>query len=693
MRPSQTAAMLTISVVICAFTMDRWDALAAALKSVDEQRHPADEVILVIDHNPSLRRASAERWGDVRVIENDGVRGLSDARNTGVRAAHGDIVAFLDDDAVASPQWLERLAAAYADPGVVAAGGAVVPRWETGRPRWFPAEFDWVVGCSHSGMPATRSRVRNLVGAGMSFRREVLEAAGGFSTALGRIGTKPVGCEETDMCIRATAADAGATIVYDPAAVVDHAVPPARATLRYFVARCLAEGRSKAVLAGRVGNDDALASERTYVRSTLGPAVIAHLRTAPTAGGPARVGAMMLGLAATTAGYAIGRSRPSVRRLARRTAQATPGRLPRIVMVTPRFPPDVGGGARHVREVARRLVADGCEVTVVCTDRTGTLPRREQVDGIDVRRVRAWPRDRDYYVAPGLWRAMGRATPCDVVHVQSWHTFVAPLAMLRARQLGIPFVLTFHGGGHSSRTRRSLRGVQRAALAPLVRRAARLVAVARFEIPLYARAFGVPPERFALIPNGIDTAAAPADAATSPGPLVISSIGRLERYKGHHRVLAALPHVLATHPDARVRVVGTGPEEPALRRQAIDLGVAERVEFVAVPADAPERMQELLRTSTVVVCLSEFETHPLVALEAVAAGRPVLVAATSGLQELADDGLATAIPIDSHATDVAAAIASLLTQPPATTAPRLASWDDCADQLLSLYRDVASCAS
>jgi glycosyltransferase involved in cell wall biosynthesis len=235
--------------------------------------------------------------------------------------------------------------------------------------------------------------------------------------------------------------------------------------------------------------------------------------------------------------------------------------------------------------------------------------------------------------------------------------------------------------------------VQRAALAPLVRRAARLVAVARFEIPLYARAFGVPPERFALIPNGIDTAAAPADAATSPGPPVISSIGRLERYKGHHRVLAALPHVLATHPDARVRVVGTGPEEPALRRQAIDLGVAERVEFVAVPADAPERMQDLLRTSAVVVCLSEFETHPLVALEAVAAGRPVLVAATSGLQELADDGLATAIPIDSHATDVAAAIASLLTQPPATTAPRLASWDDCADRLLSLYRDVASCAS
>src|SRR3954469_11335179 len=76
----------------------------------------------------------------------------------------------------------------------------------------------------------------------------------------------------------------------------------------------------------------------------------------------------------------------------------------RVAIVTPRFPPDLGGVERHVDEVARRL-ASRCRLTVLCTDRAGRLPAVEERDGFSVRRFRAWPGERDYYFAPGLYRA------------------------------------------------------------------------------------------------------------------------------------------------------------------------------------------------------------------------------------------------------------------------------------------------
>lgn len=121
-------------------------------------------------------------------VENIESRGLSGARNSGVAVATGAIVAFLDDDAVAEPDWLERLAAHYADPNVIGVGGSVKTDWLHGRPRCFPREFDWVVGCSYRGLPEATSRVRNPIGANMSFRAEVLHRTGGFTSGRDRQG-------------------------------------------------------------------------------------------------------------------------------------------------------------------------------------------------------------------------------------------------------------------------------------------------------------------------------------------------------------------------------------------------------------------------------------------------------------------------------------------------------------------------
>jgi glycosyltransferase involved in cell wall biosynthesis len=363
--------------------------------------------------------------------------------------------------------------------------------------------------------------------------------------------------------------------------------------------------------------------------------------------------------------------------------------LPRVLMVTPRSPLAQGGVERHVMEVSRRIAATGAEVGVLCTEPGGSAVREEQREGVTIRTVRAWPADRDWCIAPRIWREMSRRE-WDVVHVQSYHTFVAPLAMLQALRLGIPYVVTFHGGGHTSGARNRVRGLQRQLLRPLLRRASRLVAVARFEIEEYGGELGLPAEKFALIPNGTDLAFSGASANGQPsGPPRIASIGRLERYKGHHRVIAAFPHVLEREPQARLLVVGKGPYEDELREQAEKLGIADNVEFTSTPPDRPTAMAELLQRISLVVLLSEFETHPLVALEAAAAGRRLLVADSSGLAEIAADGFARAIPLEESAEGVGRAVIEELAKPPPQDRPKLTSWDECAAELLALYRSIA----
>jgi glycosyltransferase involved in cell wall biosynthesis/GT2 family glycosyltransferase len=681
----------TISVVICAFTRDRLEVLSESLDSLRAQTLSAHEIVLVIDHAPELLQEVRGLWPDLKIVENRERRGLSGARNTGVAEATGEVVAFLDDDAIAAPGWLERLAAAYADPDVLGAGGTVRPRWVEGKPGWFPPEFDWVVGCTHSGMPQRLEPVRNLVGANMSFRRAPLVEVGGFSHDLGRVGTLPVGCEETDLSIRVHQRWPEAQILYDPAAEVEHVVPAARGRVRYFLDRCRAEGRSKAVLSGMVGTQDGLSSERSYVRRTLPLGVLRDLG-AVFKGDPAgfgRAAMIFVGLAATSVDYLrvrTGVAKPDETEAAH--PSSADGVAPRVLMVTPRSPLAQGGVERHVLEVSTRMAVAGVTVEVICTDPEADRGTEQIHEGVRIRTLRAWPRGRDWHFAPGIWRAMGEEE-WDLVHVQSYHTLVAPLAMLRALALRIPYVVTFHGGGHSLEHRNRARGMQMRLLAPLLRRAARLVAIARFEVEKYGALLGVPPERFVFIPNGTDLSFSDGDVVGGEPDLpTLASIGRLERYKGHHRVLEAFPLVLAEKPDARLLIVGKGPYEEELRRRVEEMGLGESVEVTSVPAGDPLGMAALLGRVSLVVLMSEFESHPLVALEAAAARRRLLVADAGGLSEIAADGFGRAIPLDSTPEQIAAAALEELAKPPPQTAPSLTSWDECAVALLDLYGSI-----
>lgn len=712
----------SVSVVISCYTLDRWSDLVAAVKSLRRQSLRPGEVLVVVDHNPALYERVRTRLRDVVALENSGQRGLSGARNTGVARATGDFIAFLDDDAIAEPDWLERLARATQRDGTLGAGGWIEPLWQSGKPAWFPDEFAWVVGCGYEGLPRGTEPVRNLIGASMCIRREVFVEAGGFREDVGRVGTRPMGCEETELCVRARQRWPERGFLYEPAARVRHRVPASRATFRYFAARCYAEGRSKALVVDSVGSRDGLAAERAYTLRTLPRGVLRGLADATLrrdAAGLGRAGAIAAGLALTAGGYATGRAarwneerkalwrriaafravpaaaddeKPSFAPLDEAPLDAPLTRPLRVLLVTARYFPLMGGVETHCYEVGRRLASAGAEVTVLTTDPSGKLPRREVVEGIRVRRVRAWPAKKDYYFAPAIWRAIRRGG-WDVVHVQGCHTLVAPLAMLAARSAHIPYVLTFHTGGHSSRARTALRRVQWALLRPLLAGAAKLIGVSRFEAGFFSRTLRLPAERFAVVPNGgrlpavpdsSDTEAARDAAENGSGPLIVS-VGRLERYKGHQRVIAALPHLRRLAPGARLRIVGAGPYKAELLRLADELGVADSVEIGAIAPGDRSGMARVLARADLVTLLSDYEAHPIAAMEALALERKVLVADTSGLSELAEQGLARAVPLDATPEAVAEAIARQIGEPAPEAALELPTWESCVAKIATVY--------
>jgi glycosyltransferase involved in cell wall biosynthesis len=362
----------------------------------------------------------------------------------------------------------------------------------------------------------------------------------------------------------------------------------------------------------------------------------------------------------------------------------------RILMVAARCYPLMGGIETHIQEVGPRLVACGHAVDVLTTDPSGKLPVEEEVRGMRVKRVPAWPKDLDLYVAPGIYTAIRRGA-WDLIHFQGYNTFVVPIGLLAAVRGDVPFVLTFHSGGHSSRLRNAVRGTQHALLRPLVARAARLIGVSEFEANFFSARMGVTRERFAVIPNG---AAMPA---ASPGvnvdPHLIVSGGRLERYKGHHRAIAALPELIRRIPDARLHVVGTGPYEGELRRLVGTLGLEQRVTIAAIPGSERQKMADLLASAGLFVLFSEYEAHPVAVMEALSLRRPVLVSDTSGLRELATNGLCRAIPCDAGPGELAAAMVEELETHREIPDLALPDWDACAQALSDVYRDVVASRS
>lgn len=367
----------------------------------------------------------------------------------------------------------------------------------------------------------------------------------------------------------------------------------------------------------------------------------------------------------------------------------------RVLMVAVRYFPFMGGVETHVYEVSRRLAQKGFEVTVVTTNPDGNLPAEETREDVRIVRVAAWPRQRDFCVSPELYRLI-TSRKWDIVHCQGYHTLFTPLAMLAAWRSGLPYVVSFHSGGHSSRLRNAVRGFQRRVLRPLLAHTTKLVAVSNFEAGFFQEKLKLPADHFVVIPNGAQLPEVGNSEATGPeagsGPLILS-VGRLERYKGHQLVISAFPKVLEKYPEARLRIVGGGPYEAELQKLVKNLGLGERVTIGAISPTDRQGMAAVVSKAAVVALLSDYEAHPVAVMEALALQRPVLVADTSGLRELAERQLVRSVPLDSTPEQVATALIAQIEHPLIPAQVEFPSWEDCAAMLAMLYQQILAKAT
>jgi glycosyltransferase involved in cell wall biosynthesis len=665
-----------VSVVICTHLYERRDQAVAAIMSCLEQTHRPEHIVVVVDGDHELHHFLVEQNLPVtlRLLKNRS--GLSHARNTGLADVTTEFVAFLDDDATADKDWVANLAAHFDDPAVLGVGGRSVPAWGSSDGDWFPPELLWAVGCSYPGQSSETSRLRNVFGGCACFRTALLQNLGGFSSSLGRMATGAGGAEETDLCLRAAAQTPGGYFKFDPEAVIHHRVPASRATVRYVLRRSWFEGRSKATMAALHHGEGVLGAERSYVMRQIPRAL------ATNAAGIARMRPHALRRFAALTGSVLSAStafvlaRPGARRQIRklRNVESQPVR---VASVSAHYLPHMGGIETHVREVATRLNGSGLDFTILTT-RAADAASSERVDGITVHRHGLLMSSTDWCLAPGVFWETLRGD-WDVVHCQGVHTFTAPMAMLAALIRRRPYMVTFHTGGHSSEMRGRIRTLQWTVLGPLLRRAAELIAVCEYEIDVFSKLLKINPDRFTLIRNGAELPPRPdAPAPVPEGTFVVVSVARLERYKGHHLVIEAVAELAKRRP-VQLFLVGQGPYEDELRSLVKQRGLDDVVTFTHFAQNRRGELAALIARADVMTLMSEYEAHPVAVMEALGLGRPVVVAATSGLVELARYGWVTSMPID--ATPAAVADAYVDAAQRGCPVVSLPTWDDCADRL------------
>jgi glucosyl-dolichyl phosphate glucuronosyltransferase len=315
------------SVVVSTYDEKRWDDLVSCLRSLESQTRPPLETIVVVDHNSGLLERARREFPAATVIPNAGPRGLAGARNSGIAAADGEIVAFIDDDARAEPRWLEELEGCISEPVTVGAGGALLPLWQGPEPAWFPREFYWVFGCSYTGLPDQLAPVRNPIGANMAMRKSALAEVGGFRQGESEDAPREIRSrgvvraggnvpDDTDLAIRIKQHRPDAVWLYQPKARVLHTVTPERTSLGYFLRRCYEEGAGKANLTRYVGSSDGLSSERRHLLTVLPRGFIGGLRdlTRGDGNGALRAAAIVTGILSSAVGFLVATVTGSLKR-------------------------------------------------------------------------------------------------------------------------------------------------------------------------------------------------------------------------------------------------------------------------------------------------------------------------------------------------------------------------------------------
>jgi glycosyltransferase involved in cell wall biosynthesis len=232
------------------------------------------------------------------MYDNEG-SGISDGRTQGLQLSTSDIVAFIDDDAWAEPDWLTALVNAFRQPHILGVGGHIVPEWEAPNLA-IPSELYWVIGSTYRGHRETAGPISRPIGANMAVRREPFIELGGFSSVFGRQRGLVLRSNEELAAFSGMTKRFGAdSVQYVPTARVHHFVPRERCSFRYVIRRSKAEGLSKADVRQLRGRS-VMGDDRHYAYSVLPAAVASRMFRGMRGDFGALRGAAMIVIAFTT---------------------------------------------------------------------------------------------------------------------------------------------------------------------------------------------------------------------------------------------------------------------------------------------------------------------------------------------------------------------------------------------------------
>lgn len=376
-----------------------------------------------------------------------------------------------------------------------------------------------------------------------------------------------------------------------------------------------------------------------------------------------------------------------------------------IVHLTWEYPPVVYGGlGRHVHALAVAQAAAGHRVTVVTQQPPGSPP--EEV-AQSVRIVRVPPDGPFPYHLPSLLTWVGHLDQriglaaaglpqADLVHAHDW--VVGRAGTAASRILDAPLVATIHAteaGRHQGWLPDDVSRAVHLIEQWLVDEADEIIVCSHSMADEVVRAHEVNSGRITVIPNGIDASAFPR-VTTIPNALKrgsprLSFVGRIEWEKGVFVAVAAMPRVLAAHPRAQLRIVGTGGQTDAVAAAVIEGGLTGHVQLLGHVDE--QTLRAVYSSSDLSLAPSSYEPFGLVALEAAAMGIPLIVGDTGGLAEfVTDDRGRRCRPNDPN--DLADQIIAALADPSDTAGRAEAasaalpgfSWSAIAARTLQVYR-------
>ncbi len=359
----------------------------------------------------------------------------------------------------------------------------------------------------------------------------------------------------------------------------------------------------------------------------------------------------------------------------------------KILFVTPRYYPHIGGVEIHVQNIAERLAKRGYEVEVYTTDSKKDLLEEEEINNVRVKRFRSFaPNDAYYFPTINMLHAL-KNTDAHIVHAHNIQAFPMLYSCLAKNNNKCKLILTMHTGA-STRFRNILFSIYIALIRnQVVKKADGIISVSEFEKDIIVSKLNVDPSKVIVIPNGIDEDILNLERIDDGFTLL--SVGRLERFKNFDKVIEAL-HILHNRyglKDARLTIVGKGSDKDRLINMIRSFNLTNHVTIKS--ALSREKLLKEYAKAKIFLLPSEYESYGIAAVEAIALRIPTIVNNKSALREFVNDGSAIGIDPPITGDKVADAIVKAVNFRPKDT-KRIITWDKVVDKLESIYNKVVA---